>query len=88
VSIPFPSVSVRRGGIRFGDNLTAPAPTPRVPWWRRQYRVRSVTLYLDSSDVWVGYRRGASCHYVCPLPCVVLRRWRRRGFVDEDELEW
>lgn len=33
-------------------------------------------LYLDTHDWWVGYYRGATHHYVCLLPCVVLR-WSR-----------
>lgn len=35
-----------------------------------------MTVYLDRNDWWVGYYRGGSHHYVCPLPCVVIR-WPR-----------
>ena len=37
----------------------------------------AVKVYIDTSDWWVGYYRGPSHHYVCPLPTVVIR-WRRR----------
>jgi hypothetical protein len=36
-----------------------------------------VKVYLDFHDWWVGYYRGGRHHYVCPLPCVVIR-WARR----------
>lgn len=35
-------------------------------------------VYLEPRDVWVGYFRGDSHHFVCLLPCVVIR-WRRRS---------
>lgn len=38
---------------------------------------RSVRIYIDTHDWWVGYYRGDSHHYVCLLPCVVIR-WSRR----------
>jgi len=33
-------------------------------------------IYLDRHDVWVGYYRGSTYHFVCPLPCLVIR-WPR-----------
>lgn len=33
--------------------------------------------YIDTRDWWIGYYRGPDYHYVCLLPCVVIR-WRRR----------
>lgn len=36
-----------------------------------------VAVYFDARDWWVGYYRGDDDHYVCPLPCLVVR-WRRR----------
>lgn len=33
-------------------------------------------IYIDKNDWWVGYYRGENSHYVCLLPCVVIR-WRR-----------
>src|SRR3954468_19167615 len=34
-------------------------------------------VYIDTRDWWVGYYRGANHHYICPLPCLVVRipRW-------------
>lgn len=34
-------------------------------------------LYIDTNDWWVGYYRGDTHHYACPLPTVVVR-WDRR----------
>lgn len=39
-------------------------------------------VYLEPRDVWVGYFRGDDHHYVCPLPCVVVR-WRRKATRNE-----
>lgn len=39
---------------------------------------RQPTVYIDRRDWWVGYYRGDSHHYVCPLPTVVIR-WARAG---------
>lgn len=36
-----------------------------------------MTIYLDARDWWIGYYRGPTHHYVCPLPCIVVR-WARR----------
>lgn len=38
---------------------------------------RTVKVYFDRRDWWVGYYRGDTHHYVCPLPTVVIR-WKRR----------
>lgn len=38
---------------------------------------RSIRCYFDRRDWWVGYYRGDTHHYVCPLPTLVIR-WRRR----------
>lgn len=35
-------------------------------------------VYRDRDDWWIGYYRGATHHYVCPLPTLVIR-WRRRA---------
>ena len=37
---------------------------------------RYLTVYTDRRNIWVGYQRGDSHHYVCPVPCVVVR-WAR-----------
>lgn len=37
-----------------------------------------VQVYLDRRDWWIGYYRGATHHYVCPLPCLVIRVRRAR----------
>jgi hypothetical protein len=39
---------------------------------------RDVRLYPDPRDWWVGYYRGPDHHYVCVLPCIVLRWPRKR----------
>lgn len=39
-------------------------------------RIRSVKIYFEPRDVWIGYYRGDNHHYVCPLPTLVVR-WRR-----------
>jgi len=34
----------------------------------------STSVYLDTRDWWVGYYRDRQGgHYVCPLPCLVIR---------------
>jgi|GEM_PF-3304652 len=33
--------------------------------------------YLDTDDRWVGWYRGGDWHYLCPLPCLVVRIARR-----------
>lgn len=42
-------------------------------WLRR----RGVRILTEPRDAWIGYYRGDTHHYVCPLPCVVIR-WPRR----------
>jgi hypothetical protein len=44
----------------------------------RGISVRGVYVHLNFSDWWVGYYRGDSHHYVCPLPCLVLMWARKR----------
>lgn len=44
--------------------------------WRRG-RARPVHVYREPADLWIGYYRGDTHHYVCPLPTVVIR-WGRR----------
>jgi|1186.fasta_scaffold61574_4 hypothetical protein len=39
--------------------------------------MRGLRVYVDRNDWWVGYYRGPGHHYVCPLPTVVIRWWRR-----------
>jgi hypothetical protein len=39
---------------------------------------RAVRVYIEPRDWWIGYYRGDTHHYVCPLPTVVVR-WPRRG---------
>ena len=36
------------------------------------------SMYIDRRDWWVGYYRGDSHHYVCPVLCLVIR-WKRSG---------
>lgn len=36
-----------------------------------------VTVHFDTRDWWIGYYRGDRYHYVCPVPCLVIR-WNRR----------
>jgi hypothetical protein len=38
---------------------------------------RQLAVYLEPRDWWIGYYRGTSHHYVCVLPCLVIR-WNRR----------
>lgn len=33
-------------------------------------------IYFDLRDWWIGYYRGDTHHYVCPLPTLVVR-WNR-----------
>jgi hypothetical protein len=62
-------------------------PTPRLTWRTMMRRRRGgvefredfgqLALYLEPRDWWIGYYRGSSHHYVCVLPCLVIR-WNRR----------
>lgn len=36
----------------------------------------TLTIYRDRDDWWIGWYRGASHHYVCLLPTIVMR-WDR-----------
>lgn len=66
-----------------GGGITARTPsvsgsyTP--PGWKPPPppRLRGLRAYVDTHDCWVGYYRGDDHHYVCILPCLVLR-WDRR----------
>ena len=48
-------------------------PDKRMYWvlW-----LGKVSIYIDSADWWIGYYRGDTNHYACPLPTLVIR-WRR-----------
>lgn len=35
-------------------------------------------LYLEPRDWWVGAYIAPDAVYVCPLPCVVLKFWRKQ----------
>lgn len=37
-------------------------------------------IYIDTNDWWMGYYRGEHYHFVCPLPCIVIR-WSRKESV-------
>lgn len=41
-----------------------------------------VKVYIEPADWWIGYYRGSNHHYVCPLPCLVIR-WPRRVTVND-----
>lgn len=38
-----------------------------------------IKVYFDFRDWWIGYYRGATHHYVCPLPTLVIRWSRKRA---------
>ena len=38
---------------------------------------RDLRVYIEPRDWWIGYYRGDTHHYVCPLPTIVVR-WKRR----------
>lgn len=73
------------------DRLGLPRPTNALVSplpWRAEVRRRrggiefrerlgQLALYLEPRDWWIGYYRGSSHHYVCVLPCLVIR-WNRR----------
>lgn len=42
----------------------------------------SVRIYVDFRDWWIGYYRGDEHHYVCVLPCLVIR-WPRGARADD-----
>lgn len=45
-------------------------------------------IYFDFRDWWVGYYRGTSYHFICPLPTLVIR-WKRKppyGFMWQDDV--
>jgi hypothetical protein len=49
-------------------------PAELAAWNRQADRPK---VYIDTADWWVGWYRGPGHHYVCLLPCVVIR-WKRR----------
>lgn len=57
-------------------------PEARAAYEKAQRR-RDPEVYIDTNDWWIGYYRGDSHHYVCPLPTVVIR-WRRRTPIRPD----
>ena len=42
----------------------------------RAIEFAGVHVFVEPRDVWIGYYRGDTHHYLCPLPCLVIR-WRR-----------
>lgn len=36
-------------------------------------------IYIDTADWWIGYYRGPTRNYICPLPTLVFR-WPRRRY--------
>lgn len=39
-----------------------------------------LAVYWDLRDWWIGYYRGDRHHYVCLLPCLVIR-WNRSALL-------
>lgn len=37
-------------------------------------------IYIDKNDWWVGYYRGPYDHFVCLIPCLVIRWLRRQEY--------
>lgn len=44
----------------------------------RGFSVNGVYFHVNLRDWWVGYYRSDDHHYVCLLPCLVIK-WCRRG---------
>lgn len=47
-------------------------------WYRKPTDGEAaVAVYIDRNDWWIGYYRGKTHRYVCPLPTIVIcwRRW-------------
>lgn len=40
-------------------------------------------VYFDLNDWWIGYYRGSTYHFICPLPTLVIRWPRNYGSQDE-----
>lgn len=62
--------------------LKIPKLRPGSPRWlafhlRMWLGRHCVRIFTEPRDVWIGYYRGPNHHYVCPLPCLVVR-WPRR----------
>lgn len=49
-------------------------PVARSAFLRSQ---RRPVVFWEPRDVWIGYYRGDTHHYVCPIPCLVIR-WPRK----------
>lgn len=64
-SAPSGASSANPARVRLADRVPYGSRPPR-PW----------RVYIDRRDWWVGYYRGDTHHYVCPLPTVVIR-WAR-----------
>jgi hypothetical protein len=45
---------------------------------RRGVSVNGVFFHVNPRDWWIGYYRSDDHHYVCPLPCLVIK-WERGG---------
>lgn len=69
--------------VWYGQDLVAEAGLKHVDeeTWKRVFDAFDSTeppvVDSDLRDRWIGYYRGDTHHYVCPLPTVVIR-WRRR----------
>lgn len=46
---------------------TAPIWESAGRWW---------SVYIDWDDMWIGAYRSDRAWYICPLPCLVIRRMR------------
>jgi hypothetical protein len=69
--------------VRWGRGWGVLSPNPWVVSydWARTIGAtagggRGLKVYVEPRDVWIGYYRGDRHHYVCPLPCIVIR-WNR-----------
>lgn len=71
-------------GTREEYEIAQRALRARLQRTTRPVRER-VAVYRDRNDWWVGYYRGETHHYVCPLPTLVVR-WKRR--VDVSYRDW
>jgi hypothetical protein len=87
--VPVSSTAEFRPQFEPGERCTVPPDAwvctrvaghdgPCAAWPAERRRLR---LYIDLRDWWIGYYRADRWHYVCLLPCVVLR-WPRRGGSD------
>jgi hypothetical protein len=44
--------------------------------WRKR-RAEWAQLYIEPRDIWVGAYVSEHAVFVCPLPCVVIKVWRK-----------